>query len=325
MSPSPPPAEFPAPPAPPPWRRYLGIARLDHWIKNIFVLPGILVAGLILGSWRDLSLPTTLLALLAVGLAASANYTINEFLDAPSDRFHPVKKFRPGALGLLDGRIVFLQYLALAAAALALGEWAVNPPFTLTLGALLIMGGLYNVRPFRLKDRVFLDVLSESINNPLRLLLGWFILVDDLLPPSSVVIAYWMGGAFLMAVKRHAEYQQIGDPARAGDYRLSFRRYTLNSLLLSAFFYAISSSFFLAVFLIKYRIEYILVFPLFSALFTWYLALSVNGIPSGAEPPEDLHRQKGFMAFTIALGLLCVLLLFVDLPWLRVLLEPVRR
>ena len=39
--------------------------------------------------------------------------------------------------------------------------------------ALLVMGVLYNVRPFRTKDRIYLDVLSESINNPLRLMLGW--------------------------------------------------------------------------------------------------------------------------------------------------------
>lgn len=314
----------PPPPAPSPWRRYLGVARLDHWIKNIFVLPGILVAGLILDSWQDLSLSRTLLALLATGLAASANYTINEYLDAPSDRFHPVKQHRPGALGLLDGRIIALQYLLLAVAALALGL-GVGLLFTFTLGVLLLMGGLYNVRPFRLKDRVYLDVLSESLNNPLRFLLGWFVMVDDLLPPSSILIAYWMGGAFLMAVKRHVEYRQINDPELAGAYRLSFRGYTPNRLLLSAFFYAVSSSFFLAIFLIKYRIEFLLAFPLFSALFTWHLALGLNWTCDSDAQPENLHSDRRFMAFTIALGLICLLLMFVDLPWLKILLEPIRR
>ena len=34
------------------------------------------------------------------------------------------------------------------------------------------MGIIYNVKPIRSKDIVFIDVLSESVNNPLRFLLG---------------------------------------------------------------------------------------------------------------------------------------------------------
>ena len=36
-----------------------------------------------------------------------------------------------------------------------------------------------------------------------------------------------MAGAFLMAVKRYAEYRMIGDPDRAGLYRKSFSKYTV--------------------------------------------------------------------------------------------------
>ena len=98
---------------------------------------------------------------------------------------------------------------------------------------------VYNVRPFRAKDRPYLDVLSESLNNPLRLLLGWSVVLGNQLPPSSVLITYWMGGAFLMGIKRYAEYRAIGDPVAAGRYRRSFRRYTETTLLLSSFFYAL--------------------------------------------------------------------------------------
>src|SRR5690606_6353933 len=108
----------------------------------------------------------------------------------------------------------------------------------LVVSLLLLMGILYNVQPFRTKDKPYLDVLSESFNNPLRLLLGWSILVHDGLPPSSILLAFWMGGAFLMAVKRYSEYRFIDDPARAGLYRNSFRYYSERTLLLSSFFYA---------------------------------------------------------------------------------------
>ena len=52
-----------------------------------------------------------------------------------------------------------------------------------------MMGILYNVEPIRTKDRAYVDVLSESINNPLRFLLGWSAIVSDVLPPSSVLLA----------------------------------------------------------------------------------------------------------------------------------------
>jgi len=79
---------------------YLQIARLDHWIKNIFVLPGLASAA----AFTPLSEPLWAgpAALLSTCLIASANYTINEFLDSSYDRHHPKKNRRPGALGLLD-------------------------------------------------------------------------------------------------------------------------------------------------------------------------------------------------------------------------------
>jgi hypothetical protein len=36
-----------------------------------------------------------------------------------------------------------------------------------------LQGIVYNVRPLRTKDKPYLDVISESINNPLRLTIGW--------------------------------------------------------------------------------------------------------------------------------------------------------
>ena len=45
-------------------------------------------------------------------------------------------------------------------------------------------------------------VIVESLNNPLRFLFGWFAVTLHFAPPVSVLLAYWCGGAFLMAAKR---------------------------------------------------------------------------------------------------------------------------
>ena len=240
-------------------RNYVRIARADHWIKNVFLIPGATVAFVVTPHIQSSILLSAGLALISVCLTASANYTINEFLDGPHDRFHPGKGGRPAALGLLDARLVMLQYTLLAAIGLTLACF-VGRLFFSACSLWLVMGIIYNVPPFRLKDAAYFDVLIESINSPIRFLLGWFVVTADTLPPASAVLAYWMGGAFLMSVKRYAEYHWIGDPARAGLYRRSFSRYTERTLLLSAFVYALSSSFLIAVFLIKYRVEFILHF-----------------------------------------------------------------
>lgn len=305
----------------PAWQRYLGIARVDHWVKNAFMLPGTTLALLFVHPSGGLLLWHAALGLLALCLCSSANYTINEFLDAESDRFHPVKRHRPAAQRLLDARLVMTQYVVLVAFGLAVAL-QVGRSFAITAGVLLGMGILYNARPARTKDTPYLDVLSESINNPLRLLLGWFALVNDVLPPSSIMLSYWMGGAFLMAVKRFSELRGIADPERAGLYRRSFRFYTEDSLLVSAFFYAICSAFFLGVFLIKYRIEFLLTFPLFSLMFAWYLAIGLKP-HSAAEAPERLFSERRFIAFVAVLCAIAGVLFYVDIPGLHVLVEPI--
>ena len=46
---------------------------------------------------------------------------------------------------------------------------------------------------FRTKDIPYLDVLSESINIPIRLMLGWFMVTSVFLPPLILVLTYWNG------------------------------------------------------------------------------------------------------------------------------------
>ena len=80
----------------------------------------------------------------------------------------------------------------------------------------VLQGILYNVAPLRTKDVPFLDVISESINNPLRLIIGWVMIDPTTLPPGSLILMYWSGGAFLMAAKRLSEFREIGAALRQG-------------------------------------------------------------------------------------------------------------
>ena len=275
------------------------------------MLPGTAIAMVLTGA--PLDIVKLLVGIASACLIASANYVLNEWLDADFDRFHPVKKDRPSVVGGLNPALVYTEYALLTVAGLGLGA-LISPHFVAAGASLWLMAILYNVKPFRTKDRVYLDVLSESVNNPIRLALGWFVVTSFPLPPSSLSLGYWMLGAYLMGVKRYAELRSIGAET-AALYRRSFQTYTEEKLLISIQFYASSASFFLGVFLIKHRIELLVTLPFIAAAFAWYLHIGMKQ-ESAASTPERLYRETGFISYLAFVVLLIGIVFVVDLPWL---------
>lgn len=119
-----------------------------------------------------------------------------------------------------------------------------------------------------------------------------------------------------MGVKRLAEYRFIGDPEQAALYRRSFKYYNEEVLIISSLFYAMTSTLFLGIFLIKHRMELILSFPFLSLLFTWYfkIGLSKN---SFAMNPEHLYKEKKFFIYVVLMACLFVVLFLFDIPALN--------
>lgn len=303
------------------WVPYIRLLRPDNWFKNIFMAPGILLAFY----FRHDLLNWTVIGSIAWGFAAacliaSSNYVFNEILDAASDRHHPVKHNRPLASGAARLRGAWMLWATVGLAGLALG-FSLNIRFGVTCFLFWVAGILYNVPPVRLKDIPYCDVLSESLNNPLRLALGWYLTGLGSAPPLSMFMAYWMFGAFLMAAKRFAEFRMIGNALQAARYRKSFVRYTDESLMESIFFYvtffALMSGFFIA----RYRFELILATPLVALAMAYYLHLAYKP-DSPVQYPERLYRQKKLMLLVLAAFVACAGLLFIDLPVWDRLFQP---
>lgn len=305
------------------WPDYVALARPSHWIKHVFILPGIALALLLRPSpWTEVLWPIAL-GLVSAAMLASANYVLNEWLDADSDRHHDSKAGRPAVAKRLVPGFVLLEYLLLAGLGLAIASRLSVAYLAVSL-AFLASGLVYNVRPLRTKEVPFLDVISEAVNNPIRLTLGWLMIDPTSLPPGSLLLAYWMGGAYLMALKRLGEYRSAeaaGRLAELSRYRRSFRRYTQESLLLSSVLYALLAAFFLAVFLIKYRIEYLLSIPFFAVLFVLYLQIALKP-DSPVQQPERLHRERVLVAMVVVLVVVLALLTWIDLPILERLSSP---
>ncbi len=303
-------------------KNFISMIRIDHWFKNIFVIPGIIFALLLTNNTFQIEKIIYYLSLIfSVCLIASANYLINEFLDSKFDKYHPSKKYRPAVNNNFKLFHILIVYFLLVVLGFLFASLS-NYSFKVMLSVLLFMGLLYNVKPIRLKDRPYLDILSESLNNPIRLLLGWYAVVSLTLPPSSLILSFWMGGAFLMTVKRFAEIRSV-NKKYLQKYRASFKFYTENLLLLKSFFYSLMTAFFLGIFLIKYRIEYLITFPFLSLLFVYYFSIGL-GRNSITQTPEKLYKNKYLNIIVLINMIVFLISTFYDFDNLKILTETIK-
>lgn len=300
---------------------YIFLTRPDHWFKNIFMLPGIVVALFFnrqLLCWAivlDIGL-----GLICACLIASSNYVLNEILDASSDRHHPEKSKRPIPSGHVNITAAYIIWAALAIVGIG-GAFLINRPFGFAGLLLWLMGLLYNTPPIRLKDWPYVDTLSESVNNPIRLAMGWYATGLMAPPPLSMIMAYWMFGAFLMAVKRFAEYRRIAPAGIAANYRKSFAYYNEEKLLVFILFCAAFFGMMSGVFIARYRLELVLATPLVVYAMAYYLHLGFKP-NSPAQYPEKLFRQKKLMWLILLAFGACAVLLFLNIPCFENALTP---
>jgi len=300
---------------------HIQIARIDHWFKNVFVLPGIAVAVTMDPGHTSPDLwKRVVLGAIAICLNASSYYTLNEVLDAPFDRLHPVKCRRPVPSGKVHVPLAYAQWIGLMLVGVGIAS-LVSTQLAMVLFALWTMGCLYNIPPIRTKDLPYLDVLSEAVNNPLRMLAGWYLAGPQAVAPASLLVSYWMLGAYFMAMKRYAEYRNIDDPSRAAAYRKSFAYYNPERLMVSIMFYGTASMLFLGSFIMRYRLELILAFPLLAWVMATYLSLAFKD-DSAVQRPEGLYREPKLMMAVVMCTALMGLLLVVDIPAMHTLFSP---
>jgi 4-hydroxybenzoate polyprenyltransferase len=233
---------------------------------------------------------------------STANYIINEIADAPFDVHHPTKKTRPLASGAVRKGPLLFWAAILAGASLAPARLLYSRTFFLMLLALLLAGFAYNLKPVRTKDIPFLDSISESVNNPIRFLIGWYALAAPAFPPWSLLVGWWAFGNFLMVAKRLSEFRFLGE--RAGDYRASLRRYSRGTLLLGmgASAAVLFAGYF--AFAAAYRLSGFYALSPFLAFYLFLFFRKTLAEKEVMEEPEKLLARPKYAAYTAALILL---------------------
>lgn len=143
----------------------IALMRPEQWVKNAFVLIGIVFGH----AWRDSTLvQAALLATAAFCLVSSAVYAFNDSVDAAHDRLHPKKRARPVASGAIGVRAARGIAGVLALGGLALAELAGRGVLWIVL-LYLVLNLAYTLR---LKRVPVLDVFSIAAGFMLRLLAG---------------------------------------------------------------------------------------------------------------------------------------------------------
>ncbi|MGH9066837.1 MAG: decaprenyl-phosphate phosphoribosyltransferase [Acidimicrobiales bacterium] len=195
-------------------------ARPKQWIKNVLVLAAPGAAG-------ALTRPHLLLLTLgAVGIfcaVASGTYFVNDTLDAAADRRHPTKRHRPVAAGIVPVPLAWATGLGLMAAGLV-SSWALaGTHLTMVVGAYVAVTLAYSAW---LKHEAILDLAAVAAGFVLRAIAGGV--------AAGVVLSDWFlivasfGSLFMVAGKRYAEHQELGD--ERGDHRVTLAAYSLSFL-----------------------------------------------------------------------------------------------
>ncbi len=175
---------------------YVQLVRPRQWLKNLMLLFPLLLSGRLLGLE---SLQPLIIPVLAFCLAASANYAINDVMDAPQDGLHPTKKHRPipsGRVSRCSALIVSGVFLCTA----FYGAITVSRPFFILLLVYVLLMGGYSLW---LKQIVLLDIFIIAAGFLLRLEAGG---VAAHIPISSwLFLSVFFLAVFLSAGKRMGE------------------------------------------------------------------------------------------------------------------------
>lgn len=144
---------------------YWNLFRVYQWHKNIFVLLGFFV----LGNYRNYELLSKAFYILIVFcLASSSVYIFNDYKDIERDSFHPVKKNRPLASGVIGIRQALVLSLILCFISLS-ASYLLGMAAFIIVASYLLNNLLYSVL---LKRYPIIDVFQIGIGFMLRIFAG---------------------------------------------------------------------------------------------------------------------------------------------------------
>lgn len=268
------------------------LLRINHWFKNLFLCLGVMLASLQHGiEFSPELFLKTIIAFLLASMVSSANYIINQITDKEFDAEHPDKKLRPLPSKRVSLKTANFLIIVLLAVSLPAAHLLFSEIFFVSLSILFLAGIFYNIRPIRLKDIPYIDVLAESFNNPIRFIMGWFVVISTA-PSLFVLLFTWSLGAFFMTAKRYDEFSFYGKNLVL--YRHTFKIYTLKKLEYLMYLYQLFTLIFLGVVLSARWQKFLPVLPVVTLFFFWVSKKVVSG-EAKARSIESFVLSRNFL------------------------------
>jgi 4-hydroxybenzoate polyprenyltransferase len=279
------------------------LLRPSHWIKNGFVLVGLLFGRAI---FKPDYVVAAFFAFFAFNFMASFVYIINDLTDIDADRLHPVKRNRPiasGAVSPFHAKILaaFMLVLAMPAA------WLASPTVFIIVMGYGVMNMAYS---FGLKDIVVLDVFIIATGFMLRIFAGTVGIGIE--PSKWLIVCGLMVTLFLGFAKRRAELVQAG----SNKQRQVLEHYSV--YLLDKFIGVMASATIITYSLYTVAPETVkqhhtdkliytsplVIYGLFRYLYLLYQR------KQGEDPVTDLFRDRQILLTLLAWGLFTMVVLF---------------
>ena len=161
----------------------LAATRPRQWIKNLLVFAAPMAAG-VLSRPADLGRAGAAAVILVV--ASAGVYLINDVMDAPADRLHPVKRGRPVASGELPAKVAATAGIAALTLALTASAVLAGAALVIVTAAYITISVCYSLW---LKRQAVIELACVSSGFVLRAVAGgvavrvevspWFILVTS--------------------------------------------------------------------------------------------------------------------------------------------------
>jgi 4-hydroxybenzoate polyprenyltransferase len=210
---------------------YFQALRINQWLKNFVIFTAIIFSGQLFNI--DL-LSKSFYAFFIFCLLSSTSYILNDIIDYPYDRQHPLKKFRPIASGALSMPEATFIVFVLSFVSLILALFFSLPFFFLSLFFIL----LHFFYSFTLKKQPVIDIFTISFSFMIRTFAGE--VATGFHIPIWLLLTIFFGSLFMAAVKRHAELVVHGAKARFSLYRykehfLDFLTYTFGTATIIAY------------------------------------------------------------------------------------------
>ncbi len=188
---------------------YLQALRVNQWIKNLVVFTAIIFSGKL---FNPLIFLRTFYAFIAFCLLSSTSYVLNDIIDFPYDKKHPVKRKRPIASGKIS-----LQEATFIVFVLSLLSLIVSLFFSFSFFLIaLIFILLHFFYSLFLKRYPVIDIFSISFSFTLRALGGE--VVSGYHIPIWLLLTIFFISLFMATVKRHAELVVHGKETRESLY-----------------------------------------------------------------------------------------------------------